>query len=81
MTKTTHRISWFVWAGGEKIRYQSTMRGTWGFDASCTCGWDSQTGGATETSVQRDVDNHKMDARLAGDDVVGRINTYFRSAR
>ena len=64
-TKTTHRISWYVWAwdpttgASEKLRHASTMRGTWGWDAECTCGWGSHTGGATRGSVERDVWFHK----------------------
>ena len=61
---TTHRISWYVWAwdgkgNSEKLRHTSTMRGTWGWDAECSCGWASKTGGATRTSVERDVWHHK----------------------
>jgi hypothetical protein len=57
---TTHRISWWVYAGRERIRHTATMRGHWpGWDATCSCGWDSQTGGATRGSVRRDVWAHK----------------------
>lgn len=58
-TPATCRITWWVWAGGEKMRHTANMRGTWGYDASCSCGWESRTGGATRGSVQRDVDDHK----------------------
>lgn len=54
-----HRISWFVYAGTERIPFRSTMRGAWGYDATCTCGWDSRTGGALKNAVRRDVDEHK----------------------
>ena len=33
-----HAISWFVRAGDEMIPRQASMRGTWGYDARCTCG-------------------------------------------
>lgn len=57
-----HRIRWYVWSGGEKMPHQATMRGRWpGWDAACECGWETRTGGATKTSVQRDVDDHKWD--------------------
>lgn len=61
-----HRITWWVhaWDGqghSEKLRHTSTMRGLWGWDASCECGWESRTGGATKSSVQRDVRDHKCD--------------------
>jgi hypothetical protein len=67
-----HRARWFVWAGGngaplEKIPHTASMRGSWpGWDASCSCGgWESRTGGATRASVQRDLDDHRLDAQLA----------------
>lgn len=56
-----HKISWFVYAGTERIPSQKSMRGTWGYDAVCECGWDSQTGGATATSVGRMVTDHKWE--------------------
>lgn len=57
-----HRGRWYVYAGRERIPHTSAMRGTWGFDVVCSCGWDSQTGGATRGSVERDFDSHKFDA-------------------
>lgn len=60
----THTISWWVYAGRERIRKTSHMRGTWGHDVTCTCGWDSQTGGATRGSVERDLWQHKFEHGL-----------------
>jgi hypothetical protein len=57
-----HRVSWWVYAGDERVRYTSTMRGAWGYDATCECGWDSQTGGGVESWVTRLVNEHKHDA-------------------
>jgi len=63
----THKIRWFVRAGDEMIPRQSTMRGTWGFDAKCSCGWESRTGGAVERHVRDLVNRHKWDvSRDAG---------------
>lgn len=64
MSRTTipgHKITWFVYAGRERIQRTAMMRGTWGYDATCECGWDSHTGGATRGSVERDVWGHKWD--------------------
>jgi len=58
-----HRITWWVYAGDERIRYQSTMRGSWGYDATCSCGWDSKTGGGVERWVTELVNEHKDEAR------------------
>lgn len=60
-----HKITWWVWAGGEKIRRTSTMRGQWGYDASCSCGWQTRTGGAVKRYIQDEVDFHKFEANLA----------------
>lgn len=61
-----HTIRWFVfaWNGDVKVKLPHTanMRGTWGWDASCSCGWGSRTGGATRGSVEREVREHKFDA-------------------
>ena len=70
-TMCEHRATWWVWgwnsSTGEqrKMRHASTMRGTWGWDVTCSCGWESRTGGATRASVQRDLDDHRLDAQLA----------------
>ena len=53
------QIKWFVYAGEEMIAHNSTMRGTWGWDAICSCGWATKTGGAVRSSVLAEVQNHK----------------------
>lgn len=62
-----HRIRWWVYSVGSsgqpvRIRYERTMRGQWGFDATCSCGWDSRTGGAIRPRVREYVADHKWDA-------------------
>jgi hypothetical protein len=59
-TASKVQIKWFVYAGGQKIRYESSMRGTWGYDAECSCGWETKTGGGTLASVERSVKGHKI---------------------
>lgn len=54
------RFRWFAVYDGQRYRRQASMRGTWGWDVVCTCGWDSRTGGATRTSVLRDIDDHLL---------------------
>jgi hypothetical protein len=63
-----HQITWFVCVPGrdgsgrlDRIRHNATMRGTWGWDAACSCGWDSRTGGATRRCVDNRVWDHKWD--------------------
>jgi hypothetical protein len=58
-TDTKVTIKWFVYAGEEKMRYTSTMRGTWGYDAECSCGWATKTGGAIRSCVLLEVQKHK----------------------
>ena len=52
-------ISWFVYAGSEKIPHTRSMAGTWGYDATCSCGWETRTGGATRSCVEEEVQFHK----------------------
>lgn len=56
-----HRIKWFVYAGTEKIRHTSTMRGLWGYDVECSCGWVTKTGGATKSYIKDQVWFHKLE--------------------
>ena len=58
-----HKARWFVYAGSEKIPYESTMRGTWGFDVECSCGWQSNTGGGTRRSVEEYLWDHRWAAQ------------------
>lgn len=54
-----HRIRWFVYVGGERIPRQATMRGQWGYDVECKCGWATHTGGATRTYIEDQIWFHK----------------------
>ena len=53
-------IKWFVYAGEEKIRYNKTMRGQWGYEASCSCWWETRSGGAVRSSIQWEIETHKV---------------------
>ena len=57
---SAHRITWYVWAGNEKLRHTAKMRGTWGYDAECACGWATHTGGAVRRAVADEVWLHKL---------------------
>ena len=61
MTARGHRIRWYVWAGTERIPHRSTMRGGWGWDAACSCGWESRVGGGTRRYVEEKVAAHKRE--------------------
>ena len=58
-----HKITWWVYAGSERIRRTAQMRGSWGYDATCSCGWDSRTGGGTKRYVAEKVEDHKLGIR------------------
>jgi hypothetical protein len=63
--RKAHRITWWVYVGSppERIRHEATMRGQWGWDATCSCGWDSRVGAGLRRAVQARVDEHKRDVR------------------
>jgi hypothetical protein len=68
-TTTKHRMTWYVYAGRERIRHQASMRGTWGYDVTCSCGeFETHTGGATLGYIRGEVWLHKV---LAGDEAEG----------
>jgi hypothetical protein len=68
-TKRQHHARWFVYAGGngmplEKIPHTASMRGHWpGYDVECSCGWKSRTGGATRSSVEDALWDHRYAAQ------------------
>lgn len=64
MTHTStpgHTVRWYVYADGVRIPRTAMMRGQWGYDAVCSCGWDSKTGGGVRSYVEREVTEHKSD--------------------
>jgi len=60
-TENTHRARWFVYADGVMIPRQSTMRGQWGYDVACSCGWRTWTGGGTKTHVENELWAHRFE--------------------
>lgn len=63
-TMKGHRVRWFAYSGpyGEKepLRSGQKLIGI-GYDVTCSCGWESKTGGAIKASVQRDLLAHRLD--------------------
>lgn len=58
-----HRMKWFVYAGGVRVRHTSTMRGQWGYDVTCSCGWETTTGGATRSHIEDEIYIHKLSTK------------------
>jgi hypothetical protein len=61
-----HRASWYVYAWNgqgqyERLRHAAVMRGGWGWDVECSCGWQTRTGGATRRSVEQDLWFHRWE--------------------
>lgn len=63
-TMRAHRARWFVYADGHKIPHTATMRGRWpGWDVTCSCGWQSCTGGGIRRYVADMLDDHRLGLR------------------
>jgi hypothetical protein len=60
-TMQAHRATWFVYAGDEKIRHNAQMRGQWGYDVTCSCGWESRTGGGLKRYVSDQLWQHRFE--------------------
>ena len=70
---TTHKIRWYIYtydSAGRRHMIPRThgIRGSWGYDVICSCGWESRTGGAIRTYMEREVWLHKI---LESDDEGG----------
>jgi hypothetical protein len=75
-TPKKHRIRWFVVVNGERYPREATMRGYTAFEATCSCGWDSKTGGAVRSAVEHAVWEHKFDVEHGYWDEDAKKETY-----
>jgi hypothetical protein len=64
-TPTVHRVSWFAVVDGEEYARQASMRGRWGYDVVCSCGWRTHTGDADRSQIEREIYLHKWLAENA----------------
>lgn len=68
-----HRIEWWVYVDPAdprkpRVRRTATMRGRWpGYDVTCTCGWQTTTGGAVRSYIEQEVWSHKFEVATAAD--------------
>jgi hypothetical protein len=54
------KIKWIVWHGNQKeYRSKEVMWGQ-GYDFECSCGYESRSGGAIFTQIQKEVYEHKL---------------------
>ena len=64
-TATQHKITWWAYTGAPRshpewrIRRTAKMRGTWSYDVTCSCGWETKTGGATKRWITDEIWFHK----------------------
>ena len=64
-TMADHKATWWVYAGPEKIRHTRHMRGTWGYDVTCSCGrFETRTGGGTRAYVAGQLWDHRYDEQF-----------------
>lgn len=59
-----HRIRWYGIAvpSGERIPRTRAMPGrAWGWDAECSCGWRTRTGGAIQARIEDAIREHRWD--------------------
>jgi hypothetical protein len=67
-TVKAHRMTWWAIPFGRdpgRIRRNPSMRARdWGWDVTCSCGWESRTGGAIQSYVQSCIDDHRYDAQF-----------------
>ena len=63
---SSHSIKWFaVFADGSMMPREKSMPDSgFGWDAKCSCGWESRTGGAIAACVRRYINEHKEYAWL-----------------
>lgn len=68
-TMKEHRVRWYTYVTDdngkrERIPCTSMMRGFWpGYDVVCSCGWDSETGGATKSTIQDMLLGHRLEVQ------------------
>ena len=66
----THRIRWYgVAVAHDGTRTLIPRNGgmaarDWGWDATCTCGWATRTGGAIAACIRREIEDHRLDIEL-----------------
>lgn len=69
-----HKIRWYVRvtpceeAPDGYLRHTAHMRGQWGYDVRCSCGWDSKTGGAVRSFVRRLIEEHRFEAKCQAEE-------------
>ena len=58
-TDTKAQIKWFYVVNGRKYRMVKGLIGNTAWDATCSCGWESRTGGGVKSWLDQMVFEHK----------------------
>lgn len=72
MQGNEHRISWWAYAWGydgnvERLPRQPYMKAREGWrawEATCSCGWQTRTGGALASWIQKEIRWHKWEVEF-----------------
>lgn len=65
--RPAHRVRWFGVIPGpgncERVPRNRMMNGRdWGWDATCSCGWETRTGGAIQQRIREAISEHRQEA-------------------
>jgi hypothetical protein len=61
-TPAGHTFRWYGILPGERVPRNRHMNGgDWGWDATCTCGFDTRTGGAIQERIRDAIEDHLWD--------------------
>lgn len=60
---TAHRVRWYGRDGSDVRvpRNRHMNGGDWGWDAVCSCGWQTRTGGAIQERIREAIWSHRWD--------------------
>lgn len=63
MATDRHVIRWYgILRDGERVPRNGHMKGgDWSWEAVCSCGWESRTGGAIQERIREYVGTHRYD--------------------
>lgn len=59
-----HRVRWYGVSPVDRAlipRNRHMNGGDWGWEAKCSCGWETRTGGAIQERIREDIAMHKLE--------------------
>jgi hypothetical protein len=59
-----HNIRWYVYLDASTlVPREAGMRGAWPSEAKCSCGWETNTGGAVRSWIENAIREHRFDVQ------------------